>query len=70
MGDGPGASVLPVQPAILPLHVPQHRDEDLYVLVSEGFPNLGMPSFSEILTQDEILQILRYLRVRFGGAVP
>lgn len=70
MGDGPAAGGLTVQPAILPIHVPQHRDEDLYVLVSDGFPNLGMPSFGEILTQDEILQVLRYLRVRFGAVVP
>lgn len=67
MGDGPAATALPVQPAILPFHVPLHPDEDVYVFISEGFPNLGMPAFKEILSQDEILQVLRYIRVRFGG---
>ena len=70
MGDGPAAATLPVQPAILPFHIPLHPDEDVYVFISEGFPNLGMPAFQEILSQDEILQVLRYIRVRFGGAVP
>ncbi|MBI3958128.1 MAG: cytochrome c [Chloroflexi bacterium] len=70
MGDGPAATTLPVQPAILPFHIPLHRDEDVYVFISEGFPNLGMPAFREILSQEEILQVLRYLRVRFGGVSP
>ncbi len=70
MGDGPSATALPVQPAILPFHVPLHRDEDVYVFISEGFPNLGMPPFKETLSQEEILQVLRYLRVRFGGVAP
>ncbi len=70
MGDGPAAAALPVQPAILPFHVPLHPDEDIYVFISEGFPNLGMPPFKETLSQDEILQVLRYIRVRFGGMAP
>ncbi len=70
MGDGPVATTLPTPPAILPFHIPLHRDEDVYVFVSEGFPTLGMPPFKEILSQDEILQVLRYLRVRFGGVSP
>ena len=70
MGDGPAATALPVQPAILPFHVPLHPDEDVYVFISEGFPHLGMPAFKEILSQDEILQVLRYIRVRFGGMAP
>ena len=67
MGDGPAATALPMQPAILPFHMPLHPDEDVYVFISEGFPNLGMPAFKEVLSQDEILQVLRYIRVRFGG---
>ena len=70
MGDGPDAAALPVQPAILPFHIPLHPDEDVYVFISEGFPSLGMPPFRETLSQEEILQVLRYLRVRFGGALP
>lgn len=70
MGDGPAAATLPVQPAVLPFHVPLHPDEDVYFFISEGFPNLGMPAFKEILSQDEILQVLRYIRVRFGGTAP
>ncbi|MGB5051433.1 MAG: CopD family protein, partial [Caldilineaceae bacterium] len=70
MGDGPVATTLPVQPAVLPFHVPLHPDEDIYVFVSEGFTNLGMPAFKETLSQEEILQVVRYLRVRFGGGTP
>lgn len=70
MGDGPAATALPVQPAVLPFHVPLHPNEDVYVFVSQGFPNLGMPAFGEILSEEELLQVVRYLRVRFGGGAP
>lgn len=70
MGDGPAATALPVQPAVLPFHVPLHPNEDVYVFVSQGFPNLGMPAFAEILSEEELLQVVRYLRVRFGGGTP
>lgn len=70
MGDGPDATALPVQPAMLPFHVPMHPDENIYAFISEGFPSVGMPPFKQILSEDEIIQVVRYLRVRFGGRSP
>lgn len=67
LGNGPAAASLPVPPAVLIFHVPQHEDAELYNFVSQGFPNLGMPAFGEQLEREEIWQIVHYLRNEFGG---
>jgi putative copper export protein/methionine-rich copper-binding protein CopC/mono/diheme cytochrome c family protein len=66
LGNGPAAAGLPVAPAVLPFHVPKHEDPELYAFIYRGFPSLGMPAYGEILTQEELWQLVHYLRAEFG----
>lgn len=69
LGNGPAAAGLPVPPAVLIFHVPEHDDAELYAFIHNGFPNLGMPAFGEQLSREEIWQIVHYLRAQFGPAL-
>ncbi|MBX2996902.1 MAG: copper resistance protein CopC [Caldilineaceae bacterium] len=69
LGNGPAAAGLPVPPAVLIFHVPEHDDAELYAFIHNGFPNLGMPAFGEQLSREEIWQIVHYLRDQFGPMV-
>ena len=66
LGNGPASATLPVAPAVLVFHVPQHNGPELYTFISNGFPALGMPVFGERLSREEIWQIVQYLRESFG----
>jgi copper transport protein len=67
LGNGPAAAGLPAPPAVLPFHIPKHEDPELYAFIHRGFPSLGMPAYGEILTQEEIWQLVHYLRMEFGA---
>ncbi len=64
-GDGPIALTLTPPPADLSLHVPLHPEGDTYVFIANGFPNTAMPAWSDTLTEEEIWDVVNYLRNEF-----
>ncbi len=67
LGNGPAAAALAVPPAVLIFHVPQHEDANLYGFISQGFPALGMPAYGEKWSNEQIWQVVHYLRDQFGA---
>lgn len=61
-GDGPAGGGLTPPPADLWIHVPQHTDQDLFGIVSEGVAGTGMPGFEQTLTEEQRWNLLNYLR--------
>lgn len=66
-GDGPAAEGLSPPPADLVLHVPQHRDGELFYMISRGVPNSAMPEWRTALTERERWHLVHYLRVLAAG---
>ena len=61
-GDGPAAANLEPQPANLTEpHVAVHTDGDLHWWITNGIQP-AMPAFGEDLTQDEIWNVINYVR--------
>jgi copper transport protein len=60
-GDGPEASRLKFLPADLVAHRGHHADSDFLAIIRDG-TGLVMPSFREKLSEEEILQIIAYIR--------
>jgi mono/diheme cytochrome c family protein len=68
-GDGPNADSLPVRPADLTYHVPNHPDGTLFKVISLGVAGVerqNMPAFEQTLTEDERWHLINYLRSQFG----
>ncbi len=67
LGDGPGAGR--VRPADLNLHVPLHNDGTAFIWITEGIPIdkevKPMPSFKDVLTDEERWHLVNYLREAF-----
>lgn len=61
-GDGPAGAGLVPPPADLTFHVPLHPDYELFNTIMEGKPGTAMPAFSDQLAEDEIWQLINYLR--------
>jgi copper transport protein len=66
LGDGPLAATLTPQPANLALHVPLHPEGDTYVFIANGFPNTAMPAWSGTLSEEQIWDVVNYLRTEFA----
>jgi mono/diheme cytochrome c family protein len=66
LGDGPQAANLEPPPANMRIHVPLHKDRELYGFISQGFPGTAMPTYADGLTQEEIWNLVNYLRAEFG----
>jgi copper transport protein len=60
-GDGPGGADLPVKPFDLTTHALQHDEQYLFVTILNG--RGYMPAFGSQLTQDEILDVVSYIRL-------
>ncbi|NOK62580.1 MAG: hypothetical protein GFH27_549333n68 [Chloroflexi bacterium AL-W] len=63
-GDGPQAISLPWQPANLTEHmvIGKHTDGQVFLWVQNGIPNSAMPAFGQDLSEEEIWQLVTYLR--------
>ena len=61
-GDGPGAVGLQPPPADLATHVPLHSDGELFTFVSAGFPGSAMPAFQGALTEEQLWNVVNFLR--------
>jgi copper transport protein len=66
-GDGPLAASLPIPPADLRVHVPQHSDGFLFQVVSDGIPGTPMPGFAGSLSEEERWHVLNYMRALAAG---
>ncbi len=75
-GDGPNAGALPYPPPRLGDHVPFHGNNTLFLWVSDGLPSDAdikiMPAFKTLLTEDERLAVVDFLRATwtFGDFNP
>jgi len=71
MGDGEMANSLNPSPALLAymIQMPMSVDEYMLWSISDGGAAFGteMPAFKDVLTQDEIWNIVTYMRAGFPG---
>jgi len=63
-GDGPAAASLPIKPANLVEHAGHHRAGDLFWWIGNGIPGTPMPGFAPRLSDDEIWNLIQFLRAR------
>jgi copper transport protein len=61
-GDGPQAESLDPKPADLRQHLPYHTDPQFFAFIANGFPGTAMPAWRDEFTDDEIWNIINYLR--------
>ncbi len=61
-GDGAISDTLVVPPADLTVHIPLHKDSDLYTFIHDGIVESGMPAHGDILSDDEIWHLVNFLR--------
>lgn len=62
LGAGPLAKGLNPPPADLVTHVPLHSDGELFGFIAGGFPASAMPAFTGALSDEEIWNLVNYLR--------
>ena len=62
LGDGPERDIVPVPPADLTIHIPLHRDVDLFTFITDGIPESGMPAHRDILEEKEIWDLVNFVR--------
>lgn len=71
MGDGEAANTLNPSPALLAymIQMPMSVDEYMLWSISDGGASFGsaMPAFKDVLTQDEIWNIVTFMRAGFPG---
>ncbi len=68
-GNGPAAAGLNPPPADLTIpHSRTHRDEDLFFWIQNGIRGSAMPAFGDELTDQQIQDVITYVRVAFQGA--
>ena len=65
-GDGPAAPGLNPPPADLALHVPLHPEADTYAFIEGGFPGTAMPAWGDQLNDQQIWDLVNFLRSSFG----
>jgi copper transport protein len=61
-GDGPQAESLDPKPADLRQHLPYHTDPQFFAFIANGFPGTAMPAWRDDFTDEEIWNIINYLR--------
>jgi mono/diheme cytochrome c family protein len=63
-GDGPVGVTLNPRPADLTLHTAPgvHSDGQLYLWISDGFPNSPMPAFRETISDEDRWNLVNYIR--------
>ena len=81
-GDGPAADVMDPRPrdftkGLFKIRTTQHNelptDADLYRTISRGIPGSGMPAWKRLLSEDERLQVIAYVKTfsdKFKDATP
>ena len=67
LGGGPSGAGLPKPPADLIVHVPLHSDTILYEFIRDGIAAAGMPGQDGVLSEDEMWNLVNYLRAEFDN---
>ena len=67
-GDGPAAASLSIKPLDLTVHVYQHDETYLTLVIARGM--IGMPSFGGRLSTDQIGDVIAYARLLARQARP
>jgi len=65
-GDGPQAASLNPQPTDFRLHIPLHTDPQFYAFIADGYPGSAMPAFRDALSEDDIWNLVNFLRSEFS----
>jgi Tol biopolymer transport system component/mono/diheme cytochrome c family protein len=70
-GDGPAAAGINPRPADFTQHMVlgKHTDGQVFLWIKNGYPNTAMPAWDKRLTDEQIWQLVNYLRT-FGQAAP
>jgi copper transport protein len=61
-GDGPQAADLLPPPSDLRIHLPLHRDGELFAFIAHGLPNTAMRPYQEVLSIEDIWHLVNYLQ--------
>jgi mono/diheme cytochrome c family protein len=70
-GNGPGAAGLQPPPADFTIpHSRAHLDADFFYWIENGIFGSAMPAFGEELGEDEIWDVINYIRVAFQSGTP
>lgn len=70
-GDGPAAATLPGLPADFTIpHFATHTDGQVFEWIKNGKPGTAMPAFGDQLSEEEIWQVITYLRELYRQAQP
>jgi mono/diheme cytochrome c family protein/uncharacterized membrane protein len=64
-GDGPAADDLPRPPADFRAHIPIHKDEFFFNVITNGLGSI-MPAWGDQLTEDERWHLVNFLQAEFG----
>ena len=67
-GNGPAATALSIKPLDLTVHVFQHDESYLTLVIARGM--IGMPSFGDKLNIDQIGEVIAYTRLLARQARP
>jgi putative copper resistance protein D len=67
-GDGPAAASLPIMPADLAAHASSHRVGEIFWWIAHGIPGTPMPGFTPRLSNEEIWDLVQFLRTQSGAA--
>ena len=68
-GDGPNAASLNPQPTDFRLHTPLHTDPEFYAFIANGYPGTAMPAFADEFSEEDIWNLINFLRSSFTEAV-
>jgi mono/diheme cytochrome c family protein len=64
-GDGEEAAKLSPAPTDFRLHMPLHTDPQFYGFIHDGYQGSAMPAFGSAFSQDDIWNLVNYLRSAF-----
>ncbi|MEX2227498.1 MAG: CopD family protein [Dehalococcoidia bacterium] len=64
-GDGPQAADLNPAPTDFRLHLPLHTDPQFYAFIADGYRGSAMPAFGEAFSEEDIWNLVNFLRT-FG----
>jgi copper transport protein len=67
-GDGPGAASLSPAPTDFRQHMPLHIDPQFFTFVAEGYPGSAMPKFKGTFSDEDIWNMVNFLRSAFSEA--
>ncbi len=68
-GDGPAAATLPGLPADFTIpHFATHTDAEVFGWIQNGKPSTAMPAFGDRLSEEQIWQVVTYIRKIYQDA--